>query len=373
MSESSVQQEYAPGTHPDWDPPVTEVGVIGWLRENLFSNWWNSLLTLLGIYLAYLIFVPLIDWAVVHADWSGDTRDACTSGGACWVFVKVRLGQFLYGFYPADQVWRVNLTGALFALLILWLTLPRIPYKRVAGVLGLVVFPVVAYFLLHGGSFGLSEVETTKWGGLTLTLVLAVVGIVAAFPLGILLALGRRSEMPIVRALSVAYIELWRGVPLITVLFMSSVMLPLFLPEGVNFDKLLRALIGIILFQASYIAEVVRGGLQAIPKGQYEAADALGLNYGKKMILIILPQALKLVIPGIVNTFNELFKDTTLVLIIGLLDLLAIIKAALEDPNWLGYSIEGYVFAGAVFWIFCFGMSRYSQALERKLHTGHKR
>jgi general L-amino acid transport system permease protein len=216
-------------------------------------------------------------------------------------------------------------------------------------------------------------VETTKWGGLMLTLILALVGIIAAFPLGILLALGRRSEMPIVRSLSVAYIELWRGVPLITVLFMSSVMLPLFLPEGVNFDKLLRALIGIVMFQSSYIAEVVRGGLQAIPKGQYEAADALGLSYPKKMGLIILPQALKMVIPGIVNTFNELFKDTTLVLIIGLLDLLAIIQSALEDPNWLGYSIEGYVFAGTVFWIFCFGMSRYSQAIERKLHTGHKR
>ncbi len=372
MSEM-MQEKYAPGTHPDWEPPATEVGVIGWMRENLFSNWWNSALTLLGVYLVYLIFVPLIDWAIVNADWAGDTRDACTSGGACWVFVKVRFNQFMYGFYPAEEYWRVNATAVLFALMILWLTVPRIPLKRVAGVLTLVVFPIVAYFLLGGGVFGLSEVETTRWGGLTLTLILAVVGIVAAFPLGIILALGRRSEMPIVRALSVAYIELWRGVPLITVLFMSSVMLPLFLPEGVNFDKLLRALIGIILFQASYIAEVVRGGLQAIPKGQYEAADALGLSYGKKMVLIILPQALKLVIPGIVNTFNELFKDTTLVLIIGLLDLLAIIKAALEDSNWLGYSIEGYVFAGAVFWIFCFGMSRYSQALERKLHTGHKR
>lgn len=366
------QAQYAPGTHPDWKPPATAVGVIGWMRVNLFSNWHNTLLTGVGLYLAYLIFVPLIDWAFIHADWVGDSREACTSGGACWVFVRVRFEQFMYGLYPSAEYWRINSVAALLVAILVWLMVPRIPYKRYAVALGLVGLPIVVVYLIGGGVFGLKEVETTRWGGLTLTLILATVGIVAAFPLGILLALGRRSEMPIVKALSVAYIELWRGVPLITVLFMSSVMLPLFLPEGVNFDKLLRALIGIVLFQASYIAEVVRGGLQAIPRGQYEAADALGLSYGKKMGLVILPQALKLVIPGIVNTFNELFKDTTLVLIIGLLDLLAIIQAALEDPNWLGYSIEGYAFAGLVFWIFCFGMSRYSQALERKLHTGHK-
>jgi len=368
-----IQQTYEPGTHPDWEPPATSVGVIGWMRENLFSNWFNSILTVLGLYLAYLIFVPLIDWAFIHADWSGDSREACTSGGACWVFVQVSFERFMYGLYPASESWRINTVALLLVASLLWLTLPRIPFKRYGVLFTLFVFPVIAIYLLGGGVFGLSEIETTKWGGLTLTLILALVGIIAAFPLGIILALGRRSEMPIVRAMSVAYIELWRGVPLITVLFMSSVMLPLFLPEGVNFDKLLRALIGIVMFQSSYIAEVVRGGLQAIPKGQYEAADALGLSYPKKMGLIILPQALKLVIPGIVNTFNELFKDTTLVLIIGLLDLLAIIQAALEDPKWLGYSIEGYVFAAVVFWIFCFGMSRYSQALERKLHTGHKR
>jgi len=368
-----MQQSYEPGTHPDCEPPVTSVGVIGWMRENLFSNWFNSVLTVLGLYLAYLIFVPLIDWAFIHADWSGDSREACTSGGACWVFVRVSFERFMYGLYPASEYWRINTVALLLVASLLWLTLPRIPFKRYGVLFTLFVFPVIAIYLLGGGVFGLSEIETTKWGGLTLTLILALVGIIAAFPLGIILALGRRSEMPIVRAMSVAYIELWRGVPLITVLFMSSVMLPLFLPEGVNFDKLLRALIGIVMFQSSYIAEVVRGGLQAIPKGQYEAADALGLSYPKKMGLIILPQALKLVIPGTVNTFNELFKDTTLVLIIGLLDLLAIIQAALEDPKWLGYSIEGYVFAAVVFWIFCFGMSRYSQELERKLHTGHKR
>lgn len=371
MSEATT--EYQPGMHPDLPPPISQVGVIGWIRQNLFSNWWNSALTILGLYLTYIVLVPVVEWAFVNADFAGDTREACTSGGACWVFVKVRLDQFLYGFYPAEQRWRVDLVALMLVAAMVWLMVPGIPWKRYGGVFALLGLPVAGYFLLSGGSFGLPVVETTQWGGLMLTLVLALVGIVAAFPIGIVLALGRRSEMPIVRALCVAFIELWRGVPLITVLFMSSVMLPLFLPEGVNFDKLLRALIGITLFQSAYIAEVVRGGLQAIPKGQYEAADALGLSYWKKMGFVILPQALKLVIPGIVNTFNELFKDTTLVLIIGLLELLSIVQSALEDPEWLGYAIEGYVFAGLVFWIFCFGMSRYSMAIERKLHTGHKR
>ena len=247
----------------------------------------------------------------------------------------------------------------------------RFPWKGWLGAFILLVFPVIAFTLLSGGRFGLEHVETSLWGGLMLTLLLSAVGIVAALPIGIVLALGRRSSMPIVRALSIAFIELWRGVPLITVLFMASVMLPLFLPEGTHFDKLLRALIGIVMFQSAYIAEVVRGGLQAIPRGQYEAAEAMGFSYWQSMGLVILPQALKLVIPGIVNTFIALFKDTTLVLIIGLFDLLAIVQAGFQDPNWLGYAIEGYVFAGLVFWIFCFGMSRYSQALERKLHTGH--
>jgi general L-amino acid transport system permease protein len=237
----------------------------------------------------------------------------------------------------------------------------------------LVIFPNVAFYLFHGGGFGLPVVETSRWGGLFLTLVVAGVGIVASLPLGILFALGRRSEMPIVRAVCITFIEVMRGVPLITILFMASVMLPLFLPEGVNFDKLLRALVGVALFSAAYMAEVVRGGLQAIPKGQYEAANALGLSFWKTMGLIILPQALKIVIPGIVNTLIGLFKDTTLVLILGLFDLLGIVQAALTDASWIGFATEGYVFAALGFWIFCFGMSRYSMHVERKLHTGHKR
>lgn len=367
-----TQQSYAPGTHPAMEPPASSVGVVGWLRANLFSTWYNGLLTLVGLYLVYSIMVPLVQWAIIDADFLGDSREACTSGGACWVFVKVRLDQFMYGFYPNTETWRVDVMFGLLAAQIAWLVIPRLPYKKWVGLFSLTGFPIVAFFMLSGGSFGLESVETSLWGGLMLTLVLSLVGMVAALPIGIVLALGRRSDMPIVRALCVAFIELWRGVPLITVLFMSSVMLPLFLPEGVNFDKLLRALIGIVMFQSAYMAEVVRGGLQAIPKGQYEAADSLGLTYWQKMGLIILPQALKLVIPGIVNTFIALFKDTTLVIIIGLLDLLGMIQSAFADPKWLGYAIEGYAFAAMVFWLFCFSMSRYSQALERKLQTGHK-
>ena len=359
--------------HPDLPPPTNTVGVVGWLRTNLFSSPLNALLTLAAIYLLWLTIPPAVEWAFIKADWQGETRDACTSGGACWVFVRVRFYQFMYGFYPEAESWRVNTAFGLLVLFSIPLFIKRFPWKGWLGLFLLVVYPYIAYTLFYGGSFGLTVVETHQWGGLMLTLVLAAVGIVAALPVGIVLALGRRSQMPIVKALSVGFIEFWRGVPLITVLFMSSVMLPLFLPEGMNFDKLLRALIGIIMFQSAYMAEVVRGGLQAIPKGQYEAAMALGLGYWRMMGLVILPQALKLVIPGIVNTFIALFKDTTLVLIIGLFDLLAIIQSAFADPKWLGYSVEGYVFAASIFWIFCFSMSRYSQALERRLQTGHKR
>jgi general L-amino acid transport system permease protein len=231
------------------------------------------------------------------------------------------------------------------------------------------VYPVVAFWLLAGGVFGLAPVETAEWGGLTLTLILAVTGIACSLPLGILLALGRRSQLPVVRYFSTAFIELWRGVPLITVLFMASVMLPLFLPGGMRFDKLLRALVGMTLFSAAYMAEVVRGGLQAVPRAQYEAAAALGLGYWRTMALVVLPQALRYVIPGIVNTFIGLFKDTTLVLVIGMFDLLGMMQAAATDAEWLGFALEGYIFAGLVYWAFCFGMSRLSMHLERRLAT----
>ncbi len=343
-----------------------------WVRASLFSGLVDSVLTVLALYLLWIGVPPFIQWAIIDADWVGNSRDQCTSGGACWVFVRVRLDQFLYGVYPADQQWRVNLGLLLFAFLLVSIMLRQTPYKRILAALLVVVYPAVAYTLFYGGLLGLPVVETHQWGGLMLTLVLAVVGIVLSLPLGILLALGRRSDLPVIRAACVTYIELWRGVPLVTVLFMASVMLPLFFPEGFNPDKLLRAMIGIVLFQSAYMAEVIRGGLQAIPKGQYEAAKALGLGYWQATGLVILPQALKLVIPGIVNTFIALFKDTTLVLTIGLFDLLGKVQQAFSDPEWLGYSVEGYLFAGFVFWAFCFSISRYSQALEHSLHTGHK-
>ncbi|TCO83331.1 amino acid ABC transporter membrane protein 2 (PAAT family) [Plasticicumulans lactativorans] len=358
--------------HPELPPPANTVGAVGWLRANLFSSPANSLLTLFALYLLWLLLPPALEWLLFKATWSGTTRADCAPGGACWVFIKMRFGQFMYGFFPEPERWRVNLAWILAVLGILPLLGKRNPLRLPAAVFMLFVYPLIAFVLFSGG-FGLAPVETSQWGGLMLTLVIAVVGIAGALPGGILLALGRRSKMPVIKTICVTFIEFWRGVPLITVLFMSSVMLPLFLPEGMSFDKLLRALIGVILFQSAYMAEVVRGGLQAIPKGQYEAADALGLSYPKAMGLVILPQALKLVIPGIVNTLIALFKDTSLVIIIGLFDLLNSIHAATVDPNWLGMSTEGYVFAALMFWLFCFGMSQYSQWLERRLHTGHKR
>jgi general L-amino acid transport system permease protein len=356
-------------------PPASAVGVVGWLRRNLFSSPLNVVLTLAAAYLLLVTLPPLLRWAFLEASWSGDNREACHPGGACWVFIRVHLDQFLYGFYPDEQRWRVVATVLLLILgaAPLFTRAVSNKFKVRLGLGLLIVYPGVAFVLLKGGMIGLPAVDTSQWGGLLLTLVIAGVGMTAALPLGVLLALGRRSRLPAIQTLCVTFIELWRGVPLITVLFMSSVMLPLFLPAGMNFDKLLRALVGVTLFQAAYMAEVVRGGLQAIPKGQVEAAAALGLGYWKTMGLIVLPQALKLVIPGIVNTFIALFKDTSLVLIIGLFDLMNIVHNATTNPEWLGFSTEGYVFAAAVYWLFCFGMSRYSQNLEKHLHTGHKR
>jgi general L-amino acid transport system permease protein len=356
--------------------PNNTKGLLAWIRGNLFSSPLNIALTLLGLFLLYKILPPIIGWAFIDATWVAETREECVGEGkgACWAYIGNRFGQVMYGFYPPAEYWRPNVAGILLVLLTLLLFVKKMPKKVWLGGFILLVFPFIAYFLIHGGSFGLSEVGTDRWGGLMLTLIISLVGIAAALPLGILLALGRRSNMPIVKSFSVVFIEFWRGVPLITVLFMASVMLPLFLPSGSDFDKLARAMIGIILFQSAYVAEVVRGGLQAIPKGQYEAAVAMGLSYWKSMFLVILPQALKLVIPGLVNTFIALFKDTTLVLIIGLFDLLAIIENVLgSDAAWLGFFTEGLVFAAFVFWIFCFAMSRYSMALERKLDTGHRK
>nr|WP_235896196.1 amino acid ABC transporter permease [Ostreibacterium oceani] len=375
MSELMNNQTYKPGEHPDLPPPLLEKGLIAWLRKNLFSSISNTILTLIGVAIIVWTVPPFLNWAVFTASWGGNDPALCKveGVGACWTFINARLDQFIYGFYPSEERWRINTLFVLFAVGIIYLVWPNLPKKAWAGVFMLVIFPAIAFVLFRGGMFGLVDVTTDKWGGFSLTLVISFVGIVASLPIGILLALGRRSDMPIIRSICIVFIEFWRGVPLITVLFMSSVMFPMFLPEGMSFDKLLRALIAIALFASAYMAEVVRGGLQAVPKGQVEAAQSLGLTYWKAMGFIVLPQALKIVIPGIVNTFIGLFKDTTLVLIIGLYDFLGIIQTASQDPKWLGYNTEGYVFATLVYFCCCYAMSRYSKYLEDKLHTGHKR
>jgi general L-amino acid transport system permease protein len=369
----TTPERYEPGQHPSQLPPGSTVGVIGWLRLNLFSSPLNTLLTLASLYLIYLIVPPLLDWAFFSANWNdGTSRADCVKEGACWTMVRARFGQFIYGRYPIDQRWRVDIAFILFLVTAIPLLIDRMPGKKYLAGFVFFILPVVSFFLFYGG-LGLQKVDTSLWGGLMLTLILGIVGIVFSLPIGILLAIGRRSDLPFIRIVCVAFIEFVRAVPLITVLFMASVMLPLFLPTGVTFDKLLRAMIGIALFGAAYMAEVVRGGLQAIPRGQYEGAMALGLGYWQVMGLIVLPQALKISIPGIVSTFIGLFKDTTLVIVIGLFELLGTVQQATRDANWAGLSTEGYVFAAAVFFVFCFSMSRYSVHLEHKLHTGHKR
>lgn len=362
--------------------PRRMVGVVGWMRTNLFTTPLNALATvLLGGFLIWQIW-GVLDWAVLRAVWTGSDREACitppaegVAPGACWAFIWAKLHQFVYGFYPFEERWRVDLMAFIFAALVVAIAVPRVPYKRVTGTLFVLGVPLLFYGLLYGGFPGLVEVQTSKWGGLMLTVVVAVSGILGALPLGVLLALGRRSELPIIRYFCIGFIEIWRGVPLITVLFMASIMLPLFLPEGTNSDKLFRVIVGVALFSSAYMAETVRGGLQAIPKGQYEAAKALGLGYWRMTGLIILPQALKIVIPGIVNTFISLFKDTTLVIVVGLFDFLGIIQAGSADQKWVAAETarSGYFFAAVVFWAICFSISRYSIHLERRLAVGHKR
>lgn len=357
-------------------PPVAARGFIGWARASLFDGLLNSLATVVAAVLIFLIAVPMIRFLLIDAVWDGASRVDCLEEtlkrpvGACWPFISAKFTQLVYGFYPAEQHWRVNTTFILGTLLLLPLLVPRAPFKLANSILFFGIFPVVAFFLLVGGRFGLEHVETRSWGGLLVTMVVAVTGIVVSLPLGILLALGRRSKLPIVHTLSVVFIEFWRGVPLITILFFASYMLPLFLPGTWTLDALLRVLVGTALFASAYMAEVVRAGLQAIPRGQEEAGKAVGLGYWKITLLITLPQALRLVIPGIVNTFIGLFKDTTLVLIVAIFDFLGQIRAAFADPNWATPStlFTGFAFAGIVYFIFCFAMSRYSMFVERRLN-----
>lgn len=350
----------------------SETGILYWLKENLFSNAINSVLTLFALYILYLVIPPVINWVLFDATFAPVSNEQCGREGACWRYIIEKLDLFIYGFYPPEAYWRIHWVLIL-ALAFIWFAKLLKQHQHRLKIISslIVIYPIIAFFLLYGG-LSLEIIETHKWGGLMLTIVVATVGIIASFPLGILLALGRQSQMPVIRLLSVVFIEFIRGVPLITILFMASVVLPLFFHEGMTVDKLLRALIGITLFQSAYIAEVIRGGLQSIPRGQYEAADAMGLNFLQKTGLIILPQALKISIPNIVGSFVGLFKDTTLLLIIGLLDVLSMVYLTSSDDLWLGRSTEGYVFVMMLMWIILYSMSRYAKALESRYSTENK-
>ncbi len=491
---------------PERPAPIKTTGFVGFLRTRLFNSPTNILLTIASALLLWFIVVPVVKFLLVDAVWSGSDRDACLAEnvghtvGACWPFVRAKFSQLIYGFYPEPERWRVNLTFMLAALLLLPLLIPRLPAKGLNAGLFFVAFPIVAFFLLHGGGlsgFGISWtvgllsgfadsignagraltnageataivgpllkllgmlvvlvgtfvsyliwpltwlrdqiqvssrpvwvdfaataaivsillfvlnggirtgwrslivslaafaavgvviaamgldhggfaiVDTRLWGGLLVTLVLSVTGIVVSMPVGIALALGRRATIPLIRVFSITFIEFWRGVPLITVLFFATYMLPLFMPAGFTVDGLVRALIGIALFAGAYLAEVIRGGLQAIPRGQGEAASALGLSWSKTTALIVMPQALRHVIPGLVNSFIALFKDTSLVLIVALFDLLGQLRAAFSDPVWATPTtlFTGFAFTGMIYFAFCFGMSRYSLFVENRLNA-HRR
>ena len=363
-------------------PPTLVRGPIAWARQNLFSSVPNAILTLVVLYLLYLIVPPLLRFLVLDAVWSGADRAACREDmvgrpvGACWAFVIDRVGYFTYGAYPVPERWRVDIWFAMLAAGVGWLLWLKAPRRDLGAAYFFILFPIVSFVLLTGWrSIGLEPVSTAFWGGILVTLLVSVVGIVFSLPFGILLALGRRSKLPLVRLASVIFIEVIRGVPLITVLIMANTMLPLFLPAGITVDRLLRPLVGVAIFASAYMAEVVRGGLQAVPKGQYEGAMSLGLGYWRMMVFIVLPQALRIVIPGIVNTFIGLFKDTSLVYVIGVFDLMKTIESARIDPQWAAPTVSntGYAFAGLFYFLFCFGMSRYSLMVERRLAAGQRR
>ncbi|MGA0844752.1 MAG: amino acid ABC transporter permease [Arenicellales bacterium] len=376
MAQGFNPDQYEPGTHPDLPPPPNSSGVVGWAKANLFSSPLNIALTLLALWFLWQILPPSIHWLFSGAVWAAADRKECWAlmeaprDGACWAFIRGSLELFLYGWYPEPERWRVDLTFVLFAAAVFGALRENIPGKKYWLIFA-VAFPFIAAWLLFGG-FGLEAIPTNKLGGILLTLVVAVTGISFSLPIGVALALGRRSRLPILRALCVIFIEFIRGVPLITLLFVASTMLTYFLPPGSTFDLLIRVLIMVTLFAAAYIAEVVRGGLQGLSAGQYEAADSLGLTYWQAHRLVILPQALKISIPGIVNTFIGSYKDSVLVLIIGMMDILGLGRARLNDPEWLGLAPELYIFISLFFFISCFAMSRYSLSLERNLEPGHK-
>jgi len=352
-------------------PPVIRKGLPGRLLATYFGTPLNAAITLACIaFLAWLL-PPILRWVVLDATWSGTAQDCRANGGACWAFVREKFWFSVFGLYPFEQRWRPATVMGIFAAMVAVSTMRRFwsPKLFLAWALALALMLV----LMLGGVAGLTYVPTRLWGGWPVTIWIAVFGLAVAYPIAVLLALGRRSQLPVVKGFCVAWIELIRGVPLISLLFMAAIIVPLFMPEGMTIDRLLRAQIGFILFAAAYMAEVIRGGLQAIPKGQYEAADALGLGYWAKMRLVVLPQALKITIPSQVNTFIGLFKDTTLVLVIGIFDFFTTLRSALGDANWLGFATEAYVYAAFVYFVCCYGMSLYSQRLERELTPERRR
>jgi len=343
------------------------------LNKNINTNNFNAAISVLIIFLLIFCIPPLLNWFIFDANISGNTKEACTGSGACWVYIKVWFNRFMYGMYPNAEQWRVNFSFTIvLAIVGIGFLMPS-KYRKYLAFYFTIFLPIISflliYYLISGGSFGLVWVETGAWGGLSLTFIISFFCLIFCFPIGMMLALGRRSDLPAIKYSSLGFIEFWRGVPLITVLFMSAVMFPMFLPDGTYMDKLIRVIIAITLFEAAYVAEVIRGGLQALPRGQYDAAKSLGMGYWKLHLLVILPQALKLVIPGIANTFLALVKDTPLILVVGLLELAGMLGIAKTNPEWLGFSMEGYVFAAIIFWIICYTMSRYSQNLEIKYKT----
>jgi general L-amino acid transport system permease protein len=357
-------------------PPKTRSGVVGWLRTNLFSSLFNIALTLICVLLIAWVVPPLLRFFLIDATWTGADRTACLASpanpdpGACWAFIRVWFSYLVYGFYPLGERWRVDLFFLALGFGLVWMLWLSAPRRGLGAIYFFIVLPILSFVLLRGvSSIGMARIATDLWGGMLVTVVLATIGIVVSLPVGILLALGRRSKMPMVKLLSLIFIEFVRGVPLITVLFMASVMLPLFVPDAFAPDKFVRAWIGVAMFASAYMAEVVRGGLAAVPRGQYEAANALGLPYWRMMVLVILPQALRVTLPNIVNTFIALFKDTSLVFVVGIFDFLRTVEAARGDPNWASpiTTTTGYVFAAMCYWVCCYGMSRYAQRVEVRL------
>ena len=362
---------------PEDPPPTLTSDALAWARANLFSSPVSSLTTVGLLALAAYLLPQLAVWATTGAVWSATDGAACRQhqDGACWAFVIAKWDYLRFGSYPVAERWRVDAVEAVGAVLIVWLLRTSAPRRALGAFLFFVIYPVFALVLLRGAALlGLPFVDTLLWGGIFVSLITAVVGIVFSLPLGVLLALGRRSSLPVVRLASVVFIEFVRGVPFITILFMANNLLPLFLPERWAPDRFLRPLVGIVIFSAAYMAEEVRGGLQSLGRGQYEAALALGLNYPRVMGLVILPQALTLVIPGIVNNFIGLFMDTTLISVVGMTDFLEAMNNAIKDPLWAGPTImvTGYVFAAIFYFSFCFGMARYSAHIERILVKGRK-